>query len=319
MVVLPVRESYLDNYHRILSTIAAIPCEYSWKKIAAPEVENWIVNMGIERMQSKAEEVFKRLSQNRGGWDETWIQLIARSFGFGINQEAFDRLGQSLPLTAIRSTGSNLFRLEAILYGQAGLIPDRKPDPYSRALMTEYGFVRGKFNLQPVSNPGWKFLRMRPSNFPTVRIAQFAAFLAGNPERLGQVLGGKDADPNLRLDSPLSTYWQQHYDFGKKWTGACPAFGESTRNLFIINAVLPFRASYAHRNGDTLAWEHWMDQLERLPAEDNRITRIWVGYGYRIPNAFYSQAFFHLYTHYCSKRLCLSCHLGQLLIRGKGS
>lgn len=318
MIVMPVKSSYLDNYHQILSTLSPIPCEESWKKIEPAEVENWIVNMGIERMQVKSGEVFKRLASNKGGWDETWMQLIIRSFGFGINQDAFDRLGQSVPMGAIRSTGSNLFRLEAILFGQADLIPVRKPDPYSRALMTEYRFVRHKFNLVPVSNPGWKFLRMRPSNFPTVRIAQLAAFFAGNTDRLNQVLRGTGAGSNLNLDYPVSAYWKQHYDFGKKWTTGYSGFGAETVNLFLVNAVLPFRASYANRNGDAGAWEKWMEQLESLPAENNRITRVWSGYGYRVPNAFYSQAFLHLFTQYCHNRHCLKCHIGQFLIRGKG-
>jgi hypothetical protein len=317
-VVLPVKPSYLDNYHQILSTISPVPCEKSWRRIDSSEVENWIVNMGIERMQSKSTEVFNRLARNKGGWEETWFQLITRSFGFGINQDSFDRLGQSIPLSAIRSSGSNLFRLEAILFGQAGLIPVRMPDPYSRALMVEYNFVRQKFNLVPMTNPGWKFLRMRPTNFPTVRIAQLAAFFAGNPDRLATVLKGSGTDKSMDFSGEVSAYWKMHYDFGKKWEGRPSGLGAETINLFLVNAVLPFRASYAHQNGDSAAWENWMDMLGKLPAEKNRITRIWLGYGYRIPNAFYSQAFLHLFTLYCHKRHCLTCHIGQFLIRGKG-
>lgn len=319
VVVLPVKPSYLENYHSILSTLSPVPCESSWKKLESSEVENWIVNMGIERMQAKSTDVFSRLARNKGGWEETFIQMITRSFGFGINQDSFDRLGQSIPLTAIRSTGSNLFRLEAILFGQADLIPVLKPDPYCRALMVEYGFVRKKFNLVPLDSPGWKFLRMRPSNFPTVRIAQLASFLAGNPDRLETVIRGSDNGAGLDFDYPLSPYWKMHYDFGKKWESRINGLGQETINLFRINAILPFRATYANRNGDACAWERWMEQLESLPAENNRITRVWTGYGFRVPNAFYSQAFLHLYASYCHNRNCLNCHLGQLLIRGKFS
>ncbi len=317
MVVMPVRPSYLDNYHRILSTVSPIPCETSWTKIDIREVENWIINMGIERMQQKSAEVFSRLAANRGGWEETWVQMVFRSFGFGINQDSFDRLGQSIPMAAIRSTGSNLFRMEAVIFGQADLIPVRKPDPYCRALMVEYGFVRQKFNLVPVKNPGWKFLRMRPSNFPTVRIAELASFIAGNSDWMNRVLGQPEKDNELFSSQPVSSYWKLHYDFGKKWESRTTGIGGSTLNLFLINAVLPFRASYANRDGDPAAWEKWMEALEKLPAEDNRITRVWLAYGYRVPNAFYSQAFLHLYTNFCRTRHCLTCHIGQNLIRGK--
>jgi hypothetical protein len=317
VIVLPVKSSYLDNYHQILSTLSVVPCESSWKSLESTEVENWIINMGIERMQAKSNEVFARLARNKGGWDETWIQLIFRSFGFGINQDAFDILGQSIPISAIRSTGSNQFRLEAILFGQADLLPVRK-DAYSRALMVEYGFVRQKFNMVPLKNPGWKFLRMRPSNFPTVRIAQLSAFLAGNPDRLESVTDGPGKKFKLKFDYPVSSYWKVHYNFEKKWAGRFAGFGHETVNLFMINAVLPFRACYDNRNGDSSAWENWMNNLESLPAENNRITRIWEGYEYRIPNAFYSQAFLQLFTKYCHSRQCLTCHIGQFLIKGKG-
>ncbi len=317
MVELPVKESYLNNYHQIISTLSPVPCETSWKKLDPQQVENWIVNMGIERMELKSKDLFERLAVNRGSWEETWLQVIFRTFGFGINQEAFDRLGRTIPLAAIRSTGSNLFRLEAILFGQADLIPVRKPDPYSRALMVEYGFVRHKFHLVPVKNPGWKYLRMRPANFPTIRLAQLASFLAGNPDGIGSAVHGSGR--NLIFDYPMSSYWKMHYDFGKKWETPATGMGEGTITLFRINAVLPFRACYENRNGDAGAWEKWMEQLELLPAEDNRISRLWTHYGYRIPNAFYSQAFHHLYSRYCQNRHCLTCHIGQFLIRGKGS
>jgi hypothetical protein len=316
-IVLPVKRAYLDNYHRILSTISPVPCEDSWKKLDPREVENWLVNMGIERMQAKSADVFARLERNKGGWEETWNQQITRTFGFGINQESFDRLGQSVPAASIRSTASNVFRLEAILFGQAGLIPVRKPDPYTRALAAEYGFARHKFNLVPVENPGWKFLRMRPSNFPTVRIAQLASFLAANRDHRCTSHPADLRTTELVFDEPVSGYWKLHYDFGKVWSGRFTGFGNGTLNLFMINAILPFRACFAHRSGDAGSWVKWMEILETLPAEDNKITRLWEGYGYRVPNAFYSQAFLHLYHRYCQERNCLACHIGQLLIRGR--
>ncbi|MDD4645220.1 MAG: DUF2851 family protein, partial [Bacteroidales bacterium] len=127
------------------------------------------------------------------------------------------------------------------------------------------------------------------------------------------------AETSLKFDFPVSSYWKLHYDFGKKWAGRYSGFGPETVNLFLINAVLPFRASYIHRAGENKAWEQWMEMLENLPAENNHITRVWTGYGYRVPNAFYSQAFLHLYSHYCKNRNCLNCHIGQSLIKGKGN
>jgi hypothetical protein len=113
----------------------------------------------------------------------------------------------------------------------------------------------------------------------------------------------------------VSAYWKAHYDFGKKWSEALTGMGQDTVNLFRINATVPFAATYAHRQGEKRAREQWMETLEQLPAESNRITRIWASYGYRVPNAFYSQAFLHLFNEYCRPRKCLTCRIGQFLIR----
>ncbi len=314
-VRLPVRPTFLDNYHRILSTLSPVPCGEGWKKLEALQVENWIIAMGVEKMETKAGEIFNRLGENRGGWEETLVQLMFRSFGFGINQEAFDRLGKSVPLSALRFAGPNLFRTEALLFGQSGTIPAQKTEPYTKALGSEYIFLRRKYNLLPLYNPGWKFLRMRPSNFPTVRMAQLSSFLSGNPDHLGLVLKGAGMIERSSLDFPVSSYWKSHYDFAREWSGQYPGIGEETVNLFRINASLPFAACYADRHGDSASKEKWMEWLERLPPENNRITRIWTSYGYCVPNAFYSQAFLHLYLAYCRPRRCLNCRIGQYLIR----
>jgi hypothetical protein len=314
-VLLPVKQHYLDSYHRILSTLSPVPCGHSWKKLEPFEVESWLVSMGVERMQMKSAWILSLLAENQGGWEETLIHLVFRSFGFGINQDAFEQLGRSVPIRALRKAVGNHFRVEAVLYGQAGMIPAHPVDAYSRALATEYEFLRKKYNLPEPSHPGWKFLRMRPSNFPTVRMAQLAAFLAGNPDLFSSVINtGGHVDPES-FEFPVSAYWKVHYDFEKKWTGAYPGIGQDTINLFRINAAVPFAATYANRQGEKRAREQWMETLEVLPAESNRITRIWASYGYRVPNAFYSQAFLHLFNVYCHPRKCLSCRIGQFLIR----
>jgi hypothetical protein len=266
-------------------------------------------------MESKTDEICRRLAGNRGGWDETLLQIIVRSFGFGINQEVFDRLGSSFSPAAVRFTGSHLFRLEALLFGQASLIPGGSSDVYVKALGMEYGFLKKKFNLIPLENPGWKFLRMRPSNFPTVRLAQLASFLAVNEPKTSLFIETRGLLAEENFDVPVSTYWKTHYDFGRERTGEPPGFGQESINLFRINVGLPYVACHEARHGRDDAHVRWMERLESLPPENNRITRLWTGYGYQVPNAFYSQAFLHLYNAYCRHRRCLNCRIGQALIR----
>ncbi|MFO7617553.1 MAG: DUF2851 family protein [Bacteroidales bacterium] len=311
-IVLPFKPAYLDNYHRMLSTLSPVPCTTSWMRLPSIEVENWLVNLGIERMESKASQIRSRLNDNRGGWEETSMQLLFRTFGFGVNQETFDRLGRSIPVKAIRITGDNLFRLEAILFGQGGLIPSNGKDSYLRALAAEYDFIRNKYNINTLERPEWKFLRMRPGNFPTVRLAQLAALVSVvtlNPS----AMSGAFFPAEIRV----SGYWKKHYDFGKEWKDKPPRIGEDTINILRINYLNPLLACYRSTLGNRESHVWWMEQLEALPPENNRITRLWSGYGFRVPNAFYSQAFLHLYRHYCSPRKCLNCRIGQAVVSSR--
>ena len=308
-VVLPFKPAYLDNYHRMLKTLSAIPCTTSWMSLPSMIVEGWLISMGVERMESKALRIQQRLRQNHGGWEQTSLQLLMRTFGFGVNQETFDRLGKNIPVKAIRNIGDNLFRLEALLYGQANLIPEPAEDPYSRALSSEFFFLCNKYNISRLDKPGWKFMRMRPANFPTVRLAQLGGLTSLMP--LNPSIMTVEYLPQ---DIPVSTYWQKHYDFGKEWRDQSPTIGKDTLNLLKINYLLPVLACYASAIGQPQSNVWWMEQLERLPPENNRITRLWTGYGYQVPNAFYSQAFLHLYQNYCSSRRCLSCRIGQAII-----
>jgi hypothetical protein len=313
-IVLPFKSEYLDNYHQMLSTLSPVPCTTSWVNLPTLEVENWLVNMGIERMESKACQVRSRLNDNRGGWEQTSLQLLIRTFGFGVNQEIFDRLGKSIPVKAFMITGDNLFRLEALLFGQGGLIPGGAKDTYPRALAAEYDFIRNKFNIRKLDKPEWKFLRMRPANFPTVRLAQLAALISSTTLNPSALKGLQALAPPWPADIRVSGYWKKHYDFGKEWKDKPAMIGQDAVNVLKINYLIPLLACYGSSNGNRESNVWWMEQLESLPPENNRITRLWSGYGFRVPNAFYSQAFLHLFQQYCSSRRCLNCRIGQAVV-----
>lgn len=314
---IPVKACYLKNYHRLLSTFDRLPCGHSISTLPSMIRVTFLERMGIERLEQRTGEIELRLQRNRGRWPETLLQLFFRSYGFGVNQEAFDTLAGSIPFLVLERSRSNLFALEALLFGQARLLPESgKSDPYVVALIHEYHYLLKKYNLRPPPYLNWRFLRMRPMNFPTIRIALLAAFLHNQDNLMDTVIRGRGLMPGDHFDVPPSSYWRTHYDFHKPSSFEIKSGGLTTRNLIIINALLPFWACYAHQHGIQEARQVWMESLINLPAEQNRIIRIWSSVGLNPMNAFETQGLYYAFRSHCANRRCLTCLIGQYLVRG---
>ena len=315
-VRLPVNNRYLQNYHRILSTLDLIPCSSSLEKIEDIEKLRHFERMGVERMEQKSHQVKARLLANKGGWEETLYQLVIRYFAGKVNQEAFDQLGKSLPQKAIRSVAGNQFAMEALLFGMAGMLGSLKlKDAYVRALQSEFFFQTRKFNLSPPISIGLRHLRMRPSGFPEVRLAQLASFLHRHPNLLDMVIRTKGMLTPAVLDVSVSVYWERHLGFGKRIEKPIGKLGTETRHRLLVNVFLPFASVYLAEQGDNTALESWLNQLSRLPPDQNRVIRLWSTAGVKMDSALWSQAALYLYTAYCHERRCLACGIGQCLIR----
>ena len=316
VIRLPINQTYLNNYHAVLSTIDHIPCQKTWKGIRSFEVENWIQRSGIERMQDRTDAISRIIQENRGGWEETAMQILFRGFGFGVNRFAFEQLAAILPVKVIRALKSNLFRLEALLFGQAGLIPAaNNGDSYINALRAEYSFISRKYNLPVNLSLQWRYLRMRPCNFPTIRLAQLALLLHHNPDLITLLMDSEGILDAAHFSQPLRGYWKEHYHFGRTHHQPARSLGSEALNLLTINSTLPFWAYYANAHGAQGALVKWMEKLEELPPENNVIIRLWKGAGFVVPNGFHSQALYHLYRVYCQPRRCLHCRIGQQVVR----
>jgi len=315
-LILPVNPRYEENYRRIQSRPDLIPCAATIPYWPGLMLENLISRMGVERMEYKNAEINRLLHNNRGGWQETLMQLFFRAFGFGVNQDNFEQLSRQIPWKVLQRCQSNLFRLEALLFGQAGLIPGRPDrDPYIKALRYEYHFLKKKYNL-PIPTPVlWKFLRMRPANFPTVRLAQLATILHFNDGLMELALTRNGQFPIDCIHYYPSLYWRQHYHFNRLVSGTYKLPGKGTYTGLMINATLPFRACYAHAHDDPASRDTWMEILYHLPPEDNRISRLWLKSGVILNSAWQTQALFHLFRFYCREKRCLACPAGHYLIR----
>lgn len=314
-VSLRVKEKYYQAYQDLVQTINPIPCHAHWKRLEGIYVDQALSAMGVGRMEDRIRQLEHKLAANKGGWRELFLQVWFRAFGFGKFQNNLEHLAASLPVTLIDKHQSNRFQLESLLFGQAGLLPERSAEPYSRALLTEYRYLARKYNLHPDIRIVWNARRTRPANSPVIRIAQLAGWLSDQKDFFDSILTAGTTHSLSPGQFPVSSYWKNHYDFGCPSSSLVSKLGDSAINLLMINAVYPLRALYRHHNGQQDALADWMDELESRPAEINYIMKQWRAAGFRIPNAFYSQLFLHVYRSYCAYRNCVECRLGQLILR----
>lgn len=241
---------------------------------------------------------------------------MAANFGFKINSDAFLALAQSIPHNVFVK-GNSLLQTEAILFGQAGMLDYSFTDEYPNQLKQEYVYLKQKHKLNPLRAQQWKFLRLRPANFPTIRIAQFAVLVHKSFHLFSQIIEThtvKEIVPLLEVTA--STYWDNHYRFDELTEQASQKhLGKSSVHNIIINTVAPIQFLYAQAHGSSQEQERALQLLDTIPAEKNTIIDKWVEYGWKPANAGHSQAMIQLYNNYCSKKRCLECSIGLSIIK----
>lgn len=314
-ICLDIKTAYYQSYLTLVKTIDPIPCHATWQKLDGIFVEQALCSMGVERLESRFEMLKDKLRHTKGGWKDLFLQTLFRAFGFGKYQDNFDYLAQSLPWQVVEKHKSNLFQLESLLFGQAGLIPSRDPDAYPRALRAEYAYLREKHRLVPNHKIIWRSRRTRPANSPVLRLAQLAAWLHDQSDFFSRILEYGLQTSRISFETFVSSYWKSHYDFGQPAQSIPYGLGEKASELILINAILPLNAFYRQQHGDQQAIVNWMETLEDIPPEYNSIVKLWKEAGFRIPNSFYSQSLLYIFKSYCKDRKCLTCQLGQLIIQ----
>ena len=308
--------SLLNTYQYLIDNKAVIPCEEHFAKVSNLSKFAILDKVLAKRLQQKAYIVGKIFEHNNGDWEETAYQLLARNFGFKLNSETFLRLAQNLPLKVLQKHRNNQTQIEAMLFGQAGLI--NKVDDYSEKMSYEYDFFATKFSLKTtqLSSHEWKFLRTRPANFPTIRLAQLAKLITQQQSFFSlftQTVSIENLRNALRIEQ--SAYWQKHYNFGKLASKELVGLGKDSINNILINTVIPLLACYSEKTDNQELMTRCVIFLEALPAEENHITAIWEGLGMTIKTAFDSQASIELYNNFCTQKRCLECNVGIEILK----
>lgn len=312
-----VDDNLLEQYKNLMGSISIIPCSSMLDRVRPIVILNTLDKMLITRLESRADGILKMLDGNRGDWQETAYQFLARNYGFKINADPFLQLAQALPLRVLRKHSDKLVQLEALLFGVAGFLDEDRDDPYYLLLKREYLLLRQKFSLDQKSMRvmQWKFLRLRPANFPTLRLAQFAALLASEQNIFRAFLDGDVRTLTILFQQPPSEYWQHHYNFKSLTARKDAVIGTDAVNNLLINTVAPMLAAYGIFTDDHTHMDKAIRILQQLPAESNKIISRWNAVSLKCKSAFDSQALIEMYSNLCSRHRCLDCNIGASLVK----
>ena len=314
-VEISLDEGVIGSVEKIFRRDRSVPCAENLDFFDTVYIRQVLDKMVIERLERRREKIFHELVNYDYKWEQVFMILLFSSFGMGINSVPFELLAKSIDYKIIYENRDDLRVLESLLYGQAGLLNEKCEHEYFRDLLAKYEFLRVKYRLIPMQREIWKFLRLRPNNFPTIRISQLANFLAGVDNILDFILESDYEQIRKKLAVNASEYWQEHYRFcDEPHQKKRRSIGAKALDSIFINAIVPFIYSYARYQGDEKLVEKSLEFLHGVKFEDNRITRYFKNLNLSGRTAFDSQGIIELYTAYCSNFRCLECPLGVKLL-----
>jgi hypothetical protein len=313
-----VNESLIAEYKKLINSSYAIPCSKLLLGVSDITKFSMLDKVLAERLEAKSLFVKELLKKNNSDWNETCYQVLARNFGFKVNADPFLQLTQNLPYKILLKHLNSSLQVEALLFGVAGFLEGGMKDEYFTSLQKEFKILSAKYQLDAMKfNPSqWKFLRLRPANFPTIRIAQFAAMIAKSPNIFSKLIDANNyAELKEIFNVNQTSYWHSHYRFGKKSKSSVYDLGGMSIDNLIINSVTPLFVAYGIAHGETTYLDRAQQILQQMPAEGNKIIRAWEEWNWKVKNAFDSQALIELYNNYCQKRNCLNCVIGASLLK----
>lgn len=324
---LSVPDSVRQNYEELLRTDSYPPCYKIIPSLSRLMKHSWMSALETERLERKTEDIKRRARLCEGSWEAAYFVTMARNYGFGINSDAMEQWALNVPLNDVGHHRDDIFQVEAFFIGQAGLLnplslPEKHreaalADDYFFRLNNEYKYLAHKFSLKPIDFHLWRFLRLRPQNFPHIRISQLANLYYQRKAGLSQLMDCEDIKSVKKLlATSVTGYWQTHYAFGCESKFNEKHLSEASLNLLLINTVVPMLFAYGRHRQDDRLCDRAFDFLEQLKAEDNHITRTWRDIGLEVDNAGDSQALIQLKNEYCDRRDCLRCRFGYEYLKG---
>ena len=309
-----------QRYDELRASDIMPPCHDVLGTLPLLKVHAWLSSLLVERLMQKTEAIGQRLERCGRNWEDAFFVTLARNFGFGVNGDAFEAWALRLPLRAVDKHRDNLFQVEAFFFGMAGLLDD-EASGYGQDLRREFAYLQHKFGLSaPMTHEQWRFLRLRPGNFPHVRLAQLAYLYHHEEGLFSRVVEAESLEEVRRLFVVrTSDFWMDHFNFRKESPHSEKALGMGAVNLIVLNTVVPVLYAYGHYRSDERLCERASGFLEQLKAEDNSIIRRWANAGLPVHTAADSQALLQLQKAYCDKRDCLRCRFGYEYLKARNA
>ena len=314
-IILRYPESILNKYQTLTQNSLFCPIEFD--KIDSFRLNQWIDRLLIERLQVKTERIAQILHDSQNNWEQAFYVTLCRAFGFGVNSDAMQQVAKSLPLNIIMHHRDSLQQIEALLLGQAGFLNNiENPDAETAIWQREYKFLSNKFSLKPTDGVYFKFLRMRPSGFPTMRLAQFAMLLHRHEHLFSKTLNNLNIKSLREIFTIKATdYWTTHYRPSHTSERHGCQLSRSSIDLLIINTIVPFLFLYAQTSHDPDLQEQTLDLLRQLRAERNHKVSKLTSLNFPCPDAYTSQALIQLHDNYCLRKDCLRCQIAHQYLK----
>jgi len=312
-----IDSNHIRNYHYLIQNKSDIPCSPLYHKVKEVVSEQMKQRVLVERLKRKTDNLYLQLL-NQPDWKTIAGKLIFQSFGTGLNDLLFERIASNIDFNWIARLSYSKISLEALFFGMSGMLNVPFRDDYPRKLNKEFEFLKSKYDIESVVDYSeWKFLRTRPVNFPTIRLAQLSALLE-NPDwftLFSDIQNFEQA--RVLFQNDVSNYWHTHYRFDVPSVHSFKKSGKDFMSLVLINALIPYYVLEARYYNNADKWDSIFSLLETIEAEDNAITRSFVKKGMKIRNGYDSQSAIELYKMYCTHKKCLSCTIGHAVLRNE--
>lgn len=312
-----VQENLVRNFRQLVTSSFSIPCQRQFPSLPGITKTSMFARALADRLENKAVEVQELFHNSGSNWEETAYQLLAGAFGFKLNREPFQLLARVLPQHILQKH-ADLLQVEALVFGQAGFLEGKKGDKYYQQLRKEFQVLSHKYNLgsDRLTRQQWLFLRMRPSNFPTLRLAQFSAIINNRRSLFSRMIDLQTVDDMVNFfQAPVSSYWTTHYRFAASSSGRPHELGRNSIEILTINSVVPLLAAYSRFVDNPEFMDRALRLLEQLKPEINNITRRWADLGMPPQNAGEAQGQIELFNTFCQQKRCLQCAIGAAIVR----
>lgn len=311
-----VNTQLISQYQYLKTNQNWIPCEHQLPLVNPFIINQWLQRVLIERFEQKSNDILLLNQQLKGNWEETFYIILAQNFGFKVNALPFNMLAQSLPQQIIAKHKNNTTQIEAIIFGQAGFLKGSFNDDYPNLLKSEYAFLQKKYGLKPLDKALWKFSKLRPNNFPTVRLAQFAAIVCNSTHLFSKILETTTIKSLKALfnSAKINQYWHTHFHFDITTSPSFKTMGSKSLDLIIINTIAVITFCYGKQIANDIYVNNAVNLIECVKPEKNNIVENFKRLGINALNAYDSQALIHLKNNYCEQKKCLHCGIGNKIL-----